>query len=114
MSEKEAAAQVRSAQSPTDKGTGSWCQVAKRTIREAGKNNLGLIASGIAFNAFLALIPLLTAVVLSYGLVASPSQVARHIAALADALPEGAAAIIADQCRTWWNTPVRPRGLAFC
>lgn len=97
MSEKETAAQVRHARSQTHKGAGRWWQVAKRTLREAGENNLGLIASGIAFNAFLALIPLLTAVVLSYGLVASPGQVAKHIAALTDALPEGAAAIIAGQ-----------------
>lgn len=97
MSEKETPAQVRYPQNPADKGAGRWWQVAKRTMSEAGEDNLGLIASGIAFNAFLALIPLLTAVVLSYGLVASPSQVAEHIAVLADALPEGAAAIIADQ-----------------
>lgn len=76
-----------------------WWAVAKRTWREASEDNLELLAAGIAFNVFLALIPLLTAVVLTYGLVASADQVAEHIAALAEMLPEEAAAIIGEQLR---------------
>ena len=97
MSETKKAARDRHARGPTDISASGWWSVFKRTWSEAGEDNLSLIASGIAFNAFLALIPLLTAVVLSYGLFASASQVAEHIAALADALPEEAAAIIGDQ-----------------
>ena len=72
---------------------GKW-QVLKQTWTEAGEENLGLVASGVAFYAFLALVPLLSAIVLTYGLVAEPQQVAQHISALARIMPDQAAAII--------------------
>lgn len=84
---------------PADAGSANWWTLAKRSWAEAGKNNLELIAAGIAFNAFLALIPLLTAVVLSYGLFASPAEVAGHIRELADVLPQDAASILGEQLR---------------
>lgn len=79
-------------------GSGAW-KVAKATWRESGKDNLGLIASGVAFYIFLAFVPLLIAVVLSYGLVASPAQVASQIAALSTGIPKEAASLISEQLR---------------
>lgn len=79
-------------------GRSSW-DLARATWREAGSDNLGLVASGVAFNIFLAFVPLLLAVVLTYGLLASPAQVANHIAALSTRMPEEAAALIAGQLR---------------
>lgn len=89
----------RHADGPTEVPPRGWWQVAKKSWSEAGEENLGLIASGVAFYAFLAFVPLLTAVVLSYGLIADPGQVARHIAGLTATLPEDAASIIGDQLR---------------
>lgn len=97
MVEPDHAAKDRQAPAPAKTGAERWWTIAKRTWASAGKNNLEMIAAGIAFNAFLALIPLLTAVVLSYGLFASPARVARDIAQLASALPEEAARIIGNQ-----------------
>lgn len=97
MSEHETAGNHSGAQGPTDIGPKGWRAVAKQTWTESGEDNLALIASGVAFNAFLALVPLLTAVVLSYGLIASPSTVEEHIAGLAQSLPREAAQIIGDQ-----------------
>lgn len=77
-----------------------WRRILKQTWHEAGRDNLGLVASGIAFNAFLAFVPLLTAVVLSYGLLAAPEQVADHIATLTRMMPGEAASLIGDQLRT--------------
>lgn len=82
---------------PTDVGLAGWGAAAKQTWEEAARDNLGLLAAGIAFNLFLAMVPLLTAVVLAYGLVASPAQVADHIAALARNLPPDATNLIAGQ-----------------
>ena len=79
-------------------GSGGW-HVAKATWREASKDNLGLIASGVAFMIFLAFVPLLVAVVLTYGLVSTPEQVASHIAALSESMPDAAASIITGQLR---------------
>lgn len=74
-----------------------WWTITKATWTEASKDNLSLIASGVAFYGFLAFVPTLTAVVLSYGLFAEPHQVARHISALASIMPEEAAQIIGRQ-----------------
>lgn len=81
-----------------------WWAILKRTSSEAGGNNLALIASGIAFNAFLAFVPLLTAAVLSYGLVAAPEQVAHHIAALANLMPQGLTGLIGNQLQNIVDT----------
>jgi len=82
----------------------TWWLVARATWKEASKDNLGLIASGVAFYGFLAFVPTLTAVVLSYGLVAEPHQVANHISALASIVPAEAAEIIGSQLRDMVET----------
>jgi membrane protein len=62
--------------------------VLLRTWQEAGDDNVGLVAAGVAFYVFLALVPLLGAVVLTYGLVASPEGVAKSMAKLTTMLPQ--------------------------
>ena len=76
-----------------------WVQVLKRTWKEAGDDNVGLLGAGVAFYLFLAFVPLLASVVLTYGLIAEPETVASHIQTLARTLPREAAAIIADQLK---------------
>ena len=56
-----------------------------------------LISAGVAFYAFLAFVPLLTAFVLSYGLIAEPASVVRHMRTLTSVMPQNAAAMIGDQ-----------------
>ena len=90
--------------SPADINAQGWWATAKQTWREGARHNLGLLAAGIAFNAFLAMVPLLTAVVLTYGLVASPEQVAQHITELARTLPQDAASLIARQLKAMVQT----------
>lgn len=74
-----------------------WWEVAKAAWAKSGSNHASLVAAAIAFNSFLAFVPLLSAVVLTYGLVASPQKVAEHIGTLAQAMPENAAALISEQ-----------------
>ena len=69
--------QGRDALSPWQMGWPAWKQVLLRTWGEAGDDNVGLIAAGVAFYSFLALVPLLGAIVLSYGLIANPANVVR-------------------------------------
>src|SRR4051794_35122691 len=59
-----------------------WGPVLSRTWSEASDDNVGFLAAGIAFYAFLAFVPLLASVVLVYGLVADPRTVAEHIGKL--------------------------------
>lgn len=90
-----------------------WPKLGKRVWALSGEDHLSLIASGIAFNVFLALIPFLTAVVLSYGLVASAEQVAAHISYLTEALPEQIADLIAKQLRNMVDTADSSAGLGL-
>lgn len=76
-----------------------WRNVAIDTWNDASADNLSLVAAGVAFYTFLALVPLLTALVLSYGLFADPATVVEHMRALTALLPGDAGEIIAEQLR---------------
>nr|WP_245196995.1 YihY/virulence factor BrkB family protein [Sphingomonas jejuensis] len=85
------------AASPLKVPAEGWLAILKRTWAETGKDNIGLIAAGIAFYAFAAIVPLLASVVLSYGLFAAPGTVQNDIQAIFSALPEEAATIVTEQ-----------------
>jgi len=87
-----------------------WRDVLVRTWREAGDDNVGLLAAGVAFYGFLAFVPLLAATVLVYGLAAEPETVAEHIRQLFGVLPEDAAALIGDQLRSMTESPDTAKG----
>ena len=59
-----------------------WKDVLLRTWREAGDDNVSLLAAGVAFYGFLAMVPLLGSIVLSYGLVAEPATVMANVRSL--------------------------------
>ena len=61
--------------------------VASKLPGRVREHNLTLVAAGVAFYAFLALIPALIAFVSIYGLVASPSDVTRQVEDLGSSLP---------------------------
>ena len=61
-----------------------------------GRDNISLIAAGIAFYILAALFPALAAMVSIYGLVADPKQVTERIAGLSGMLPPEALKIITD------------------
>jgi membrane protein len=84
-----------------------------RTWREASEDNVGFLAAGVAFYAFLAFVPLLASVVLVYGLVADPPTVAQHIGKLFASLPRDAAALIADQLKSLTASPKTTTGLSL-
>jgi membrane protein len=77
-------------------GTG-WKEVLLRSWRESSEDNVGLVAAGVAFYGFLALVPLLGAVVLSYGLIAEPETVMRNMQQLTAVMPGDAAKLIGEQ-----------------
>jgi membrane protein len=61
---------------------------ASRLSERLREHNLTLVAAGVAFYAFLALVPTLIAFVSIYGLVADPSDVTRQVEDIGSALPE--------------------------
>jgi membrane protein len=90
-----------------------WRAVLARTWKEAGDDNVGLLAAGVAFYFFLAFVPLLASVVLTYGLIVAPETVAEHIRTLARTLPREAAAIVADQLQAVTGTKDGAKGLGL-
>jgi len=74
-----------------------WKDVLIRTARETSKDNAGLIAAGVAFYAFIAIVPTLGAIVLAYGLIAKPATVLLNMQSLARFLPGDIATLISDQ-----------------
>jgi membrane protein len=90
-----------------------WRAVLARSWKEAGDDNVGLLAAGVPFYGFLAFVPLLASVVLTYGLIVAPETVAEHIRALARTLPREAAAIVADQLQGITGTKDGAKGLGL-
>lgn len=74
-----------------------WREVLTRSYKESSDDNVGLIAAGVAFYAFLAMVPLLGAIVLSYGLIAEPATVLRNIQQLTSVMPADSAKLVGDQ-----------------
>jgi membrane protein len=105
--------QAAPAAKPTDIPPRGWKEVLKETWKEAGKDNITLVAAGVAFYAFSALVPMLTAFVLTYGLVAEPSSVVSHTQMLTNAMPRESASIIGEQLKSMSETAGTKTGFAL-
>ncbi|HEX8533329.1 MAG TPA: YihY/virulence factor BrkB family protein [Allosphingosinicella sp.] len=101
------------AKGPGDIPAQGWKQVLIRTYKESDRDNVGIIAAGVAFYAFLAFVPLLGALVLVYGLVAEPSSVVQHMQAMTAMMPADAAKIIGEQLLTVSQTAAGKKGLGL-
>jgi membrane protein len=87
----------RQATRPGEVPPRGWLDVLKRTIRGIRDTNASIIAAGVAFYAFLALVPALIAVVAIYGLVANPADVKDQITSFTSALPSDAQKLLSNQ-----------------
>ena len=97
---------------PADRDA-SWFAALKRAYEEANKDNAGIVAAGVAYYAFLAIVPLLAAMVMSYGLFADPATVASHAEALAGTLPSDAAELINGQLESAVTSATGTKGLGL-
>ena len=113
MQRQGATAPAAGEDGPADLPRRAWKDVLLATWKEAGDDDLELISAGVAFYAFLAFVPLLTAFVLSYGLIAEPASVVSHMQALTSVMPENAAAIIGDQLRSMTEGDSAQKGLGL-
>lgn len=100
-----------SATSPWNMPFSGWKDVILRTGKEASKDNVGLVAAGVSFYGFLAMLPLLGAIVLSYGLLAGPDTVMRNMAAMTQIMPDDIARLIGEQLMYVVQTSGEKKGL---
>ena len=84
------------AQGPWRLTSRDWLAGAVRTVRGAREDDYGSAASAIAFASFLALLPLLGAVALTYGMVTPADRVVADIRALLFILPGEARGFMGD------------------
>ncbi|HEY0012367.1 MAG TPA: YihY/virulence factor BrkB family protein [Allosphingosinicella sp.] len=113
MKRQSAAAPAQTQASPADLPPQTWKEILLATWKEGGDDNLSLVSAGVAFYAFLAFVPLLSAFVLSYGLIAEPSSVVKHMQGLTSVLPQNAAEIIGDQLKSMTETGGGQKGLGL-
>jgi membrane protein len=100
----------RTAESPRQIPLTGWKQVALRTWKQSSEDNVGLVAAGVAFYGFLALVPLLGATVLTYGMVADPQTVMGNMRSLTSVMPADAAKLIGDQLMSVVHTSGGKKG----
>ena len=103
----------RTASNPLAMPLKGWKDVFVRTWAEAGDDNVGLVAAGVAFYGFLALVPLLGAIVLSYGLVADPKTVVHNMQGLTSVMPGDAAKLVGEQLMNVVKTSGSKKGLGL-
>jgi membrane protein len=103
----------RHATSPWQMPRSAWKRIAVRTWNQSWIDNAGLVAAGVAFYSFLAIIPLLAVIVLAYGFVAEPETVVRNMQAMMAVLPRDIAVLIGDQLMTAVQTSKGMKGLAI-
>ncbi|NLG78136.1 MAG: YihY/virulence factor BrkB family protein [Xanthomonadaceae bacterium] len=90
----------RHAERPGDIPKRGWLDIAMRVKAEVSKDNVSLIAAGLALYALLAIFPALTAAVSIYGLFASPQQMADHLQSFQGVMPGQATQILEGQMQT--------------
>ena len=88
------------ATSPWQMPRAAWKDILARTYTRTWDDNIGLVAAGVAFYGFFALLSLLGLIVLIYGFVADPLTVIAHMTVLTDVLPSDVAMIIGEQLMT--------------
>lgn len=90
-------ARGRSAESPTDIPGPGWKDILLRVKDEISKDNVGLIAAGVAFYGLLALFPAITAIIAVSGLLVEPNVVVEQLNSLSGLMPDEVIKIVTDQ-----------------
>ena len=101
------------ASSPWQMPRRAWKDIVKRTYKRVWDDNVGLVAAGVAFYGFFALLSLLGLIVLAYGFVADPLTVVEHMQALTAVLPSDVAWIIGDQLMNAVRASHKTKGLGI-
>jgi membrane protein len=91
----------------------AWKEIAQRAWHEAAEDNISLVASGVAFCGVLAMVPMLGAIVLSYGLIASPKTVVENMTSLTSIMPVEAAKLIGEQLANVVHTAGSKKGFGL-
>jgi len=101
------------AKSPAEMPAPAWKDIIARTYKRIWDDNVGLVAAGVAFYGFFALLSLLGLIVLVYGFAADPFTVIKNMGALTAVLPTDVALIIGDQLMNAVQASQKTKGLGI-
>lgn len=93
------AARGRDATRPSEMPSAGWRDVLWRVWESVTRDNLSLIAAGVAFFALLSVFPAIAVMISVAGLFIDQQMVATHVGDLTTMLPPNAAAIIEGQAK---------------
>lgn len=87
----------RQAQAPTQVPKKGWWDILWRTKQQLDEDNLSVVAAGVAFYGFLAVVPTLAVVIAIYAFVANAQDISHHLDLLERVLPAEVMPLIQDQ-----------------
>ena len=87
----------RHADAPTQVPPQGWLDILTRTKDQIVADNLSVVAAGVAFYGFVAVVPALASIIGLYALVSDPAQVRDHIAALTQVVPQEVMPLLEEQ-----------------
>ena len=87
----------REASKPAEIPKRGWKEILIRVKDEQSRDNLSMVAAGVAFYAFFAVFPALAAAVSIFGLAADPQQLQQQIDSMSGVMPQEAYSIVRDQ-----------------
>jgi membrane protein len=90
-----------------------WTQRLGRVWRALGEDHISIMAAGIAYYAMLSIFPGMSALVLTYGLVADPLTIEHHIDALSGVQPGEALKLLSDQLNVLVTAPSEKLGIGL-
>jgi membrane protein len=103
----------RSATSPWQMPLQAWREVAVRVWNQSWLDNIWLVAAGVTFYGFLALVPLLGILVLTYGIFAQPATVIDHVMTLLTILPADVVELVGQLLMNAVETSEQTSGLGI-
>jgi membrane protein len=101
------------AKSPAEMPPPAWKDIVARTYKRVWSDNVGLVAAGVAFYGFFALLSLLGLIVLVYSTVANPLDVIEHMRSLTAMLPGDVINLIGDQLMTAVHSSQTTKGIGI-
>ena len=109
----QAAERGATADTPRELHWAGWKSILKRIWVNSGRHNIGLLSAGVALYAFLSFGPLLGAVVMTYGLIADPATVAKHLRSIIHLVPTDAARLISEQLTQLTQSAAEKKGIGL-
>jgi membrane protein len=103
----------REAESPGEIPARGWKDILLRVWSRLSRDNIAIIAAGVAFYALTSIPPGLAALISIYGLVFDPGTVQDQVSSLAIVLPHEALGIISDQLKAIVAKPPTKLGLSL-